>query len=72
MKNSSLKKLEEQTTIYITLSMMLSLSASNVSDFIGMPFIEYAMIAIAVVLIILGVLKVSQYKKQKVNNSCGS
>ena len=72
MKNSVLKKLEEQATIYITLSMMFSLSAEYVSEFLGIPFFQYSMIAVAIVFITLGVIKVNQYEKQKVNESCGS
>ena len=72
MKNPVLKKLEDQATIYITLSMMFSLSAEYLAEFLGMPFFQYVMIAVAIVLITLGVIKVNQYEKQKVNKSCGS
>ncbi|MFK8009655.1 MAG: hypothetical protein AB8H03_25060 [Saprospiraceae bacterium] len=67
-----MKKLEERATVYITLSMMISLSAKNVSAYLEIPFLEYVMIAIAVVLIILGIINVNKYEKQKTDNSCSS
>ncbi|MFK7775143.1 MAG: hypothetical protein AB8F94_23585 [Saprospiraceae bacterium] len=72
MKNSVMKKLEEQATIYMTLSMMISLSAKDVSEYLALPLLQYIMIAIAIVFIVLGVIKVKEYEKQKVNKSCNS
>ncbi len=72
MKNSNLKKLEEQATVYITLSMMLSMSAQHITDYLGTPFLEYAMIFVAMGFLGLAVIKVNQYQKGKGKESCAS
>lgn len=70
MKNSALEKLEKQATVYFTLSMMLSLSIQFISDYLGIPFVEYAMIIIVVVLMSLGIINVNKCEKHKGNKSC--
>ncbi len=72
MKNSAFKKFEEQATIYITLAMMLSLSANFISDYVAIPWLEYLMIGVSILFIALGVIKVNQYEKHQVNKNCNS
>lgn len=65
-----MKELEEQATIYITLSMLFSLFAKDISTYFAIPFLQYLMILIAIILITLGVIKVNQHEKHKEGENC--
>lgn len=58
--NSQTKKF---TFLAIAIGIFLALTTDYTTEYLGIPFFQYAIIAVAIVLITLEVIKVNEYEK---------
>lgn len=63
MKNKEIQKKEEQASVFITISALLSLFAEDIAEWLNLSIIQYGMIVVAIIFLFLGVIKVQQMEK---------